>query len=225
MGYSFTIQGIEPPDFQLRPERAQRAFWKTVVAIALVVKDEELAAGKGVNGRPLKPISAYTRKHRKSWTGVADPNAPPLTPAYAASRTRFLLDGRALKDRAEFFWRDDPITGKHWGRILGYHRDGAGRLPVRDVIGISRGGLTRVRKEAWKDWEKIKRGEDARARVKRGLSVPQAPARIEVTGRIDLQHAVYSTPGSQARVADALARGQHTGFRQKRIVGGKVVRK
>ena len=84
--------------------------------------------------------------------GPADPDAPPLTPAYGLSRTRSLFTGRAMPGHAEFFWRFDPVTGKPWGRILRYHADGAGRLPVRDVIGLSPASLAWVRDQVGVWW-------------------------------------------------------------------------
>ena len=69
--------------------------------------------------------------------GRADPDAPPLTPCRAASRTRSLLRSAAYPDGAWIYWGLDRHTGRPWGEILDYHRKGGGpsRLPVRDVIG------------------------------------------------------------------------------------------
>lgn len=164
--YAFAIEGIEPLDIDLYGEAARRQFWRKVVEIGLAVKDAELAAGKDRFGFKLRQISKWTRAHRRSWTGHADPSAPPLTPAYGESRTRALLDGRAFRDKAQFFWRADPVSGGHWGRILGYHRVGAknhwaksGRLPVRDVIGISPKDLGDVKKKVWAWWATTFRGK------------------------------------------------------------------
>lgn len=159
--YGFTIEGIAPLDIDLYGEHARREFWKAVVAFGLVAKDRELAQGRDRFGARLTPITPWTRRHRRSWTGKASPSAQPLTPAYAGSRTRVLLDGRATRTRAEFFWRADPVTGRPWGRILGYHRDGAGHLPERDVIGLSTQSEQWVKTQALTAWNRIRAGSRA----------------------------------------------------------------
>src|SRR5262245_49370990 len=95
-------------------------FGRLVVKLVLQAKDRELAAGLDRHGRPMVPISEYTYNHRKSAMGQADPDAPPLTPAYGLSRTRSLLDGRAHSNYALFFWRYDEHTKGPWGKILSY---------------------------------------------------------------------------------------------------------
>jgi hypothetical protein len=222
--YSFTITGIEPPDFWHYPEPVRRKFWKAVVNLGLTAKDSELAAGLDRFGQPLHPIAESTRKHRRSFTGFADPSAPPLIPAYAESRTRILLTGRALKDRAQFFWRANPVGGGSWGRILGYHRKGGKRLPVRDVIGLAPEAVNQVRVDAWKEWEAIKKGAEASAVKPRPgrIEVPQAPTRIKVVGRTDFENAVFAEGGGMARSQAALAAGMATGFRQFRAAGPPI---
>jgi hypothetical protein len=129
----------------------RRAFWRAVVAYGLKAHDEQTAAGLDRFGAPLRPIRPATRRNRRSEMGPADPNAPPLTPAYAVSRTRLNLTGRAEEDRAVFGWTDG------WGRILVYHAQGRGRLPVRDVIGLSPASVRKVRGWAagwWITWKR-----------------------------------------------------------------------
>jgi hypothetical protein len=170
---------VEPidPFWGLADERTRAAFRKEVVKAVLAEKDRDLAAGLDRRGRRMKRISEWTRLHRRSEMGKADPDAPPLTPAHGLSRTRAYLDGRALADEAEFFWRGG------WGRILHFHRIGAGRLPVRDVIGVSDMLLARVqnRMEAW--WKAYRAGvvEQAERDAERfRVVVPsRAPARRE----------------------------------------------
>lgn len=156
MSYAFKVDfsDVQPvePSWLMADVLARREFARLVVQLVLKAKDKELASGLDRFGRPLVPISEYTFKHRKSAMGPADPYAPPLTPAYGLSRTRSLLDGRAHLDHALFFWRMDPVTGKSWGRILGYHREGAGRLPVRDVIGLSPASLAWVKEQVARWW-------------------------------------------------------------------------
>jgi hypothetical protein len=183
---TFEIVGIEPLDLELYGLSARTAFWRQVVVVGLDVKDEELAAGKDRFGRRLRPIAPYTRKYRRSWTGHADPDAPPLIPAYAESRTRAMLAGRALRDRAQFFWRADPVTGKSWGRILSIHRAGVPKrnLPVRDVIGLSPASLARVQRQMAAWWAKYKK--DLAAQEKR-----PKPGRIVIPRPKGLPQVVY----------------------------------
>ena len=105
--------------------------------------------------------------------GPAESDAPPLTPAHGLSRFRSYLDGRANRDEAEFFWPNN------WGRIAHFHRVGAknrwakkGRLPVRDVIGISNACLNRVRRgiEAW--WKAWRSAGGAEANFRRPRAGP-----------------------------------------------------
>lgn len=158
----FEVTGIEPADplWRSAPEPVRRDFWRQVVVLVKEEYEFERARGRDRFGRKLAAITRFTRANRRSATGAADANAPPLTPADAASRTVAYFDGRAFSDRAEFFWRNG------WGRILGFHRVGArnkwakgGRLPVRDVIGISERSEAKVRREALKWWEDWKRGQ------------------------------------------------------------------
>ena len=97
MALSYRIAGIRAPGRRVArtADRAERLeFWPAVVRFGLLRKDQELAAGIDRFGQPMVPI-APRRTHRRSAMGPADPNAPPLTPAHALSRTRSLLDGRA----------------------------------------------------------------------------------------------------------------------------------
>jgi hypothetical protein len=157
VGTSYKIRGIAPPDLAGRPKADQLRFWTFVVEIGLKVKDQELAKGLDKDGVRLRPISEYTRKHRKSAmtpTGRGDPSAPPLMPARELSRTRSLLNGRALSTHAEFFWRFDPFAGRSWGDVLRIQAEKG-----RDVIGLSEKGLAIVQKQALARWEAWKAGQ------------------------------------------------------------------
>ncbi len=193
--------------------RAEVLNW--LVIYGLKEKDAELAAGLDRRGVPLAPIAASTRKHRKSEMGPADPNAPPLMPAYAVSRTRLLLQGRAVRDGAEFSWETDPISGKNWGIILGYHRRGRGRhghrIPKRDVIGISPQALQRVRSDIttrWSTWKMFG------GKIPERMMPVVPPPRYAVTGRTDYGSFTFAASGQKEAEA-ALARGYATGFRQR----------
>lgn len=236
--YAFRIEKVEPPGYAARPD-LHAEFWRAVVAIALTVKDRELAEGLDAFGNPLKPIAPSTRAHRHSAMGPADPNAPPLTPAYGRSRTRSLLTGRAhaREHYALFFWKSDPVSGKHWGEVLGYHRAGKGRLPVRDVIGLSPEGLQEVRRKAQAWW-------DARLRhvipppavakvptpagavlIKSHRYKPKTPAAAVAKskrriGRLEINGNHYTLQGgSEAQIRRAVANGSFSGFRQVQTTG------
>ena len=150
---AFRVSGIEPgdPEWGKADDALRRDFWRVVVRLVKDRREYDQARGLDRFGRKLRPITMYTRTHRRSEMGPADPNAPPLTPADGASRTVAYFDGRAYPDHAEFFWRNG------WGRILHFHRIGAGRLPVRDVIGISPKSVAYVRAKAHAWWDEQRR--------------------------------------------------------------------
>jgi hypothetical protein len=80
-------------------------------------------------------------------SGKGDPSAPPLSPGHALSRVRSLLAGRALVDRAEFFWRFDPFTHASFSKILTYQQEQG-----RDVFGLSPEATEEVRLAALRRW-------------------------------------------------------------------------
>jgi hypothetical protein len=151
----YTIKGIAPPDLKDRPEFAP-TFWGWVVALGLKAKDRDLSMGLDKDGKPLRAITAETRRHRRSAmtpTGKGDPSAPPLMPGRQLSRTRSLLTGRAYLDRAEFWWRFDAWTGDSWARVLD-----AQKRRGRDVFGLSPQAQKRVQAQAWQLWGRLKAG-------------------------------------------------------------------
>lgn len=154
---AFRIDDLAPThslSWQVAHPDQRRKFWQQVVVLVKEAKEKELVEGRDRFGKKLIPISRYTRAHRHSEMGVANYAAPPLTPADDKSRTNAYFDGRGHADHAEFFWRSG------WGRILHYHRVGArnkwaksGRLPVRDVIGLSPKSHKWVKGKAWAWWD------------------------------------------------------------------------
>src|SRR4051812_3662699 len=89
----YAIRGIAPRDLRERDEPTRLLYWSWVTELGLRAKDKELSQGLDKDGRPLRAISAATRKHRRSAmtpSGKGDPSAPPLMPARALSRTRSL---------------------------------------------------------------------------------------------------------------------------------------
>lgn len=199
---TYRIRGIAPPDLPADP--AVRAlFWGWVVELGLRRKDRELAQGLDRHGKKLKPIAAKTKAHRRSAMtpdGKGDPKAPPLMPARALSRTRSLLDGRAAKDAAVFFWRFDPFSGKGWGEILAIHRKEG-----RDVIGLSPKGIAAVRAAAWERWAKFKAGEP----VPSSTPPPSARPPIPRVGKAPTAWATHGIGPSDE--APTFLEGQATG--------------
>ena len=132
-------------------------YWGWIVQFGLKAKDRDLSMGLDKDGRRLKRITAATRKHRKSAmtpTGKGDPSAPPLVPGRQKSRVRSLLTGRAEDDRAEFWWKFDPVTGQSFARVLEEQQEQG-----RDVFGLSPVALRRVVARAWEQYAKWEKGK------------------------------------------------------------------
>jgi hypothetical protein len=219
--FAFRVEGIEPaadPVWRLADESVRRAFWRAVVGFTLEAKDRELASGLDRFGVPLTPIAASTRARgrMRSHTGLGSAGNPPLTPANALSRTRALLTGRAMEDHAEFFWTTDDVTGLPWGQVLSWHRAGAGRLPVRDVIGLAPQSLATVRARADRWWANYKAGHpvfDHEGRIKLQVGHGRMGT-IPLRGRLDIKNATLGVGASKSTVEAAIKGGTFTGFRQ-----------
>lgn len=149
----FVVTGIEPTDaaWKIATPAQRAAFMQEAKRIVLRAFDRQLAAGLDKAGRPLAKLKPGTIKHRHSAMGKADPGAPPLMPARGSSRTRSLVDGRVEGNTVRVFWRRDQF-GMPWGRVLSYHARGAGRLPVRDVLGLRPAAHAAVVAEARRWW-------------------------------------------------------------------------
>lgn len=161
-GTAFRVAIALPPGWQAATEEERRAYrerWRELVKDA---KDRELSRGLDRFGAALAPLAASTRKHRRSAMGQADPTAPPLTPARGASRTRSLFMARIVGDAIECYW--SSYQGQHWGRVLRYHAQGAGRLPMRDVIGLSPESVREVSRTALAAWRPRNSGPAIRNR-------------------------------------------------------------
>jgi hypothetical protein len=154
--YTIAVSPPRGPAWTSARDSQRLRYWQEVGRLGAAAKQEELAAGKGVDGRALRRIADSTRKRRAlfdySPMGTASPNAPPLTPCYSASRTRSLLRWEATARGCLFGWASDIHTGRPWGEILRYHADGSAHLPVRDVIGLSAGATRKVARQALAWW-------------------------------------------------------------------------
>jgi GNAT superfamily N-acetyltransferase len=222
--YAFRITGIAPADSEWHAagDDVHRSFWRRVVELVLVQKDRELAAGLDRHGRKMFRISAATRRRGRwrSHTGQGTADNPPLDPANELSRTRSLFTGRAHVDHAEFYWKYDEVSHQHWGRILGYHREGSERLPIRDVIGLSPASLGRVQKGANKWWTDWKRGHAMLAKVEQvEVVVPPIAGRPipprALPAKIDLSRFDFGIGGSEAALRRSIAAGSARGYRQR----------
>lgn len=145
---TFMVSGIEPPDVADSPPDARSRYWSIVGRIAERVKQDELSKGLDRHGRKLRPVKVRRVKFRRSGRVV---DGEPLMPHRGLSRTRRLLRYSVLSFGVVFFWANG------WARILDYHRRGAclkrkgrivGKLPVRDVFGISPAGMERIKAES-----------------------------------------------------------------------------
>jgi ADP-ribosyltransferase exoenzyme len=202
----FKVSGIAPPDLASYDATTRKLYWTWVLKLALARKDRELAAGLDKDGAPLRPISEYTRKNRRSAmtpSGKGDPNAPPLTPGYQKSRTRSLLAGRALSTHVDMFWKFDSWTGESWAVVLSYQ---AAR--GRDVFGISQEGLAWLKVKSWAMWADYKAGtlEQVPEQKAKRLGIPQI-------GRYKAEHVDFGVSTSGASGAPANFKpGKWTGF-------------
>ena len=184
LGPRFWIRGsgVEPPGVRSAPTAQRKAFWTAVSGFVIEAKDAELKAGLDRDGNAMVELSEYTIKHRKSAMGPADPDAPPLTPAYGLSRTRSLFTAQAMSNATGVvcWWTYDRHTGDSWGEILKYHRDGTARLPVRNVFGLSNVSLARIKEQARLWWLGYQQGEPERSGGER--SNKPGPIKFQSTG-------------------------------------------
>lgn len=150
---TFRVEGIEPggKEWAEATPDERREFWKIAGRIASEVKQRELRAGLDYAGRRMKPVKPRKARYRSG----ARLDGDPLMPHRALSRTRQLLRHVVTAAGLTFYW------AAGWGRILDYHRRGAclmrngrsvGRLPVRNVFGISPEGRKEIARRARSAW-------------------------------------------------------------------------
>jgi len=224
--FAFRLRGIEPTDntFRGSDESVKRAFWAFVARKGLEVFRRRCNRGLDRFGRPLIPIAESTRRRGRwrSHTGQGTADNPPLVPAMGLSRTEELLRGRGFVDHAEWHWAVDEVTGKHWGRILGYHRAGLGRGLYRDVIGWSDDDVAELRQYGAVWWHGY-RNAIAVAEAAERLELPaermkqlatREPVRFRVTGRIDIDRFTFGIGAQRETVRRSIDEGYFSGFRQ-----------
>ena len=221
---AWTLYGIEPADNTYRHagEEVHRAFWRYIAQAGVARFRWRCNAGLDRHGEGLTGIkeSTFRRGRWRSHTGMGNALNPPLVPASGRSRTEELIRGRGFRDHAEWYWLVDSVTGLHWGQVMLWHREGAGHLPVRDVIGWSEDDIAELRRLGQEWWHHFQHGALIKAAVER-LNLPQPktgaipPPKFEVTGRIDIEHATFGIGGERERTARAIAEGYHSGFSRK----------
>ncbi len=156
-GIGFWIAGlpVEPvgdPAWWAASPAQRRRFWRFVADRAEQIYAAERERGIDRHGKRLAALAPYTIEHRHSAMGPADPDAPPLIPAHALSRTVSLLVSQATPNGAWFRWR--RWHRQSWGQILTWHAQGlVRRAPARDVMGISPQGMSRLASEANAWWQ------------------------------------------------------------------------
>jgi len=148
---TFTPDIDAPPELARASPERRKEFWKVAARIAMEVKQRELSQGLDHAGRKLKPVRARKLKYRSGQVLDGDP----LMPHRAMSRTRRLLRTITMGVKVTFYW------AMGWARILDYHRRGAmlvrggkcvGRLPVRNVFGISPKGRAEISRRSIEAW-------------------------------------------------------------------------
>ena len=221
--FRLPLAAIEPahdPAWRRASAATKRLLLRSARDIGLEEKRADIAAGLDAQGNPLAPLKPRTIKYRRSAMGPPDKHAPPLIPAHVLSRTSSLLDAQAHDDHVLFFWRFDAHTEGPWGRILHYHRIGAGHLPVRDVFGLSAACIARIKVKVGRWWDARKTGRALvagwlKAAPEMRIAAPIAAVKpIEVLGRTDIEHYTFGIGGSKSDVEQAIAAGTFTGFRK-----------
>lgn len=121
----------------------QRERWLAFVAAELrAAKVRQISSGVGADGRPLRRVKPTSRPD-----GTRD---RPLIPHDDESRAI-----RLLKVTANARTGEVVIHWHGWTRVMGYHAEGAGNLPVRDVLGTPGRFLRPVRTRALAEWRRI----------------------------------------------------------------------
>jgi hypothetical protein len=226
---AWTLSGIEPVDntFRGSDEDTKRAFWRWISSIGVDRFHWRCNRGLDRNGEELTAIAASTRARgrKRSYTGLGNADNPPLVPALGLSRTEALLKGRGFSDHAEWYWRDDPVSGLHWGQVMLWHAaGGGGRYPQRDVIGWSTSDIAWLRAEGQRWWWAHQHGQavaramnEIEAKHEKFPRLPEqraAPTQFKVTGRTDVEHFTFGIGGTEQMVRRSIEEGTSSGFRR-----------
>jgi hypothetical protein len=126
-----------------RTDPLRKRLWLTRIAARLrAAKVDQITRGIGADGRRLVRVQPGSRPD-----GTRD---HPLIPHDEMSRTLRLLrvTHNVAKGSVTIHWG-------YWTTIVAYHADGAGYLPVRDVVGTPGRFLRPVRAWALADWRSM----------------------------------------------------------------------
>lgn len=137
------VPAAASPEWRNTARTVRTRYLRLLGPIAARMHGWQCARGLDARGKRLRAVLPSSRPDGAT--------GPPLTPHYAASRTRDLIRFRVDPDAGEviLFWAED------WGTILGYH---ARELPKRrDVIGLSPGFLSNWEAEANRMWNQTLR--------------------------------------------------------------------
>ena len=194
---TFTPDIDTPPELaQATPDR-RKEFWKTAARIAMEVKQRELSQGLDHAGRKLRPVKPRKLKYQSGHRLDGDP----LMPHRAMSRTRRLLRTLTMGVKVTFYW------AMGWGKIVDYHRRGAaimrggkciGRLPVRNVFGISPRGRDEISRRAAEAWRAGKTYSNPRHQI-------MSPTGISV--QLPMDPTLKPKPGKQPTLEQWRAMG------------------
>lgn len=129
------------PAWEGAPDGLRRRYLEYVAGLARAAKLRELRRGVGVDGDRLRRVKRSSRPDGAT--------GPPLSPHRAASRAQKWIRASVGTGHVTLWWSHG------WGQILGYHRAGSARLPVRNVIGLTDPDMVRLRAEARRYWRSL----------------------------------------------------------------------
>ncbi len=178
-GFWLAAEDIEPrddPAWAGADDALRFWFWREAAQAATKAYDTSRERGLDRFDETLDPITEKTRKYRRSAMGTADPEAPPLIPAWSKSRTRSLVRSRIVANQGAWFWHiHGPQKGPGWGQILYWHARGeVNGGKVRDVLGFSPNNLAEVR-EHMRRWWNLRRGRSAQVSGVISVNKPTKP--------------------------------------------------
>ncbi|CAB5206966.1 hypothetical protein UFOVP184_2 [uncultured Caudovirales phage] len=194
---TFTPDIDTPPELERATPERRKEFWRSAARIAMEVKQRELSQGLDYAGRKLRPVKPRKLKYQSGHRLDGDP----LMPHRAMSRTRRLLRTLTMGVKVTFYW------ARGWGKIVDYHRRGAaimrggkcvGRLPVRNVFGISQKGRDEISRRAAEAW---RAGKPAEKPVHQIMS----PTGLSV--QLPMDPVLKPEPGKQPTMDQWLAMG------------------
>lgn len=156
---SFTLKGPDcEPDhwaWEFASPAERIAYFKRLGEHCVRELRTQLRLGRDAKGKPFAPL----RNPRPDGA-----TGKPLVPHHAESRFSKYLSVFAAVDRTTIYW------GRGWAKFVRWHREGAGRLPPRDAVGLSPHRYRKVVAEARAVWARLNGLRGVRGR---GLGVGQ----------------------------------------------------